>query len=246
MIVRALSLGLALLVLTVVACDEGADDGGKSEGQLCYPQELSCTDNAVFKCYSSGMAWEQVKYCPYGCLGDDCRDGDGACLPNCAGKTCGSDGCGGSCGTCPAGKSCGASGTCVVGSDSVCGAVTSQGECYGNQLQYCNNGQLVVEDCAKCGLDPYTMLMDCLGCSQFESCLDDKRTLLPGEATPCGELKVILSGFHGCKTQFPCSPLPSGFCIHFSGLYFSCMDRGGPGMPINWTNDADEVQDQCY
>jgi hypothetical protein len=38
-----------------------------------------------------------------------------ACVPNCAGKSCGSDGCGGSCGTCAAGQTCNASGQCVSG-----------------------------------------------------------------------------------------------------------------------------------
>ena len=35
------------------------------------------------------------------------------CTPNCQGKECGSDGCGGSCGTCPSGQSCSTIGTCV-------------------------------------------------------------------------------------------------------------------------------------
>jgi hypothetical protein len=34
------------------------------------------------------------------------------CVPNCTGKQCGSDGCGGSCGTCPVGQTCSAAGTC--------------------------------------------------------------------------------------------------------------------------------------
>jgi len=244
MIVRPLTLGLALLVLTVVACDEGADDGGKSEGQLCYPLELSCSDSAVFKCDQSGMAWEQVKYCPYGCLGDDCRD-EGSCLPECAGKTCGSDGCGGSCGSCPAGTHCGALGTCEVGSDTGCGSVTSQGECNGNQLKYCNNGQLVIEDCAKCGLDPYTMVIDCLGCPQFESCIDEKVAVLGG-ATSCGRLGAVLSGFPVCQSQFPCAPLPVGFCVWFGELRFSCMDQGGSGIPPSQASTAEEIQAQCH
>ena len=37
----------------------------------------------------------------------------GYCSPSCAGRQCGSDGCGGSCGTCPTGKICNASGQCV-------------------------------------------------------------------------------------------------------------------------------------
>ncbi|MHB8903612.1 MAG: hypothetical protein ACYC40_00720, partial [Patescibacteria group bacterium] len=35
------------------------------------------------------------------------------CAPNCVGKTCGDNGCGGSCGTCSGGTICSASGTCA-------------------------------------------------------------------------------------------------------------------------------------
>jgi len=47
---------------------------------------------------------------PCGCRGEDCT-----CTPGCAGKVCGSDGCGGSCGTCPANQTCNANGQCVIG-----------------------------------------------------------------------------------------------------------------------------------
>ncbi|MFN8662108.1 MAG: hypothetical protein U0075_09475 [Thermomicrobiales bacterium] len=43
------------------------------------------------------------------------------CKPNCAGKTCGNDGCGGACGTCEPGGSC-QGGQCVCLPDHVCGA----------------------------------------------------------------------------------------------------------------------------
>jgi hypothetical protein len=38
----------------------------------------------------------------------------GTCTPNCAGKVCGNDGCGGSCGTCAGGYTCNASGQCIL------------------------------------------------------------------------------------------------------------------------------------
>jgi hypothetical protein len=41
---------------------------------------------------------------------------DGGCTASCAGRVCGSDGCGGSCGTCPAGQTCTAAGQCQSGS----------------------------------------------------------------------------------------------------------------------------------
>jgi hypothetical protein len=41
--------------------------------------------------------------------------GGGVCVPNCTGKTCGDDGCGGSCGSCGAGQTCSPGGTCTGG-----------------------------------------------------------------------------------------------------------------------------------
>ncbi|MFT7624712.1 MAG: MYXO-CTERM domain-containing protein, partial [Myxococcota bacterium] len=41
-----------------------------------------------------------------------CCHPPGQCVPNCSGRTCGDDGCGGSCGTCPAGEVCSDSGNC--------------------------------------------------------------------------------------------------------------------------------------
>ena len=41
--------------------------------------------------------------------------GTATCTPSCSGKTCGDDGCGGSCGTCGAGQTCSPAGTCTGG-----------------------------------------------------------------------------------------------------------------------------------
>lgn len=47
--------------------------------------------------------------------GDACDPGDtGQCVPNCTGKVCGDNGCGGSCGTCPQGQVCDSSGLCTA------------------------------------------------------------------------------------------------------------------------------------
>jgi subtilase family serine protease len=42
------------------------------------------------------------------------------CTPQCSGKQCGSDGCGGVCGTCPSGESCNSAGQCVAGCTPQC------------------------------------------------------------------------------------------------------------------------------
>jgi hypothetical protein len=81
---------------------------------------------------------------PCGCRGEDCT-----CTPGCAGKVCGSDGCGGSCGTCPSPYVCSANGQCVCTPNCIgkacgsngCGG--SCGTCPANQT--CNaNGQCVI------------------------------------------------------------------------------------------------------
>ncbi|MHB8417744.1 MAG: hypothetical protein ACYDCL_06690 [Myxococcales bacterium] len=42
-----------------------------------------------------------------------CQGGSCVCSPQCAGRSCGIDGCGGVCGSCPAGQACAESGQCV-------------------------------------------------------------------------------------------------------------------------------------
>ena len=89
-----------------------------------------------------------------------------ACTPNCAGKECGSDGCGGSCGSCVSGKTC-TSGACVTSGcvpDSCsslgrncgsvsdgCGATLNCGGCSSGKT--CNNGvcgNCTIEASKKC------------------------------------------------------------------------------------------------
>ncbi|RJO69017.1 MAG: M6 family metalloprotease domain-containing protein [Myxococcales bacterium] len=48
---------------------------------------------------------------------DGDADGDGECVPNCDGKQCGSDGCGGSCGECEDGLACNQNGQCIEGAE---------------------------------------------------------------------------------------------------------------------------------
>ena len=73
-----------------------------------------------------------------------------SCAPSCAGKACGDDGCGGTCGTCAAGASCSSAGQCTGGSctpacsgkacgDDGCGGTC--GTCAA--IQGCNAGQCV-------------------------------------------------------------------------------------------------------
>jgi hypothetical protein len=75
--------------------------------------------------------------CPaVSCGGDpDCAD----CTPDCSGRGCGDNGCGGDCGTCPLGQSCAPDGTC----DTVCVPSCDGRECGDDG---CGG------DCGHCGL----------------------------------------------------------------------------------------------
>jgi MYXO-CTERM domain-containing protein len=81
-------------------------------------------------------AGTQVTYPTTGSLGigggacaswDTTRPAAGAgcsCTPSCTGKTCGDNGCGGSCGACPTGKACDATGACVTTCTPACSGKT--------------------------------------------------------------------------------------------------------------------------
>ena len=59
------------------------------------------------------------------------RDKPGECQPDCAGKDCGPDGCGGSCGTCIAPLLCAESTGQCVEDDGLCGSCPPPGKCHG-------------------------------------------------------------------------------------------------------------------
>ena len=61
-----------------------------------------------------------------------CRSGGCVCVPDCTGRECGDDGCGGTCGECPAGRECGADGRCFCAENCVgrtCGDDSCGGTC---------------------------------------------------------------------------------------------------------------------
>ncbi|MEW6408324.1 MAG: hypothetical protein AB1465_06585 [Patescibacteria group bacterium] len=108
------------------------------------------------------------------------------CQPNCSGKQCGSDGCGGSCGSCDYGKICN-NGQCVSTStkchDSQTSGLTSRSSalnsdssckdfysCYGNCTQ---NDQICVDNCySKATPAGQQEIKDLVNCLQTNSCSD--------------------------------------------------------------------------
>ena len=88
---------------------EGADSQGESAGPhadtnttLCVAGETECDEQWVIVCGPGGESWTEIVECQ----GDTtCFQGT-CCTPECEGKACGDDGCGGSCGACDQGESC--------------------------------------------------------------------------------------------------------------------------------------------
>jgi len=119
---------------------------GAAAGTCTYanlPDGSACDDGRA--CTSpdtcaSGACFAGPSTCP---SGSSC-DAGGACVctPACAGKTCGPDGCGGSCGACTGSDTCNASGQCVASCTPTCtgkacgpdGCGGSCGTCVGTTL----------------------------------------------------------------------------------------------------------------
>jgi MYXO-CTERM domain-containing protein len=167
-------------------------DGLSCDGSLCidaipegcYPQETpGCGGCGCEACviakddYCGDQSWDSVcaTLCAEFC-GADCP-----CIPDCDGKVCGPDGCGGTCGECDEGFYCSGVGQCTdecLGScngkecgDDGCGESCgscdggfhcSQGQCHldcdgipwegccdGAVLYYCDDGNLVTQQCEK-------------------------------------------------------------------------------------------------
>ncbi|MBI5547489.1 MAG: hypothetical protein HY901_26705 [Deltaproteobacteria bacterium] len=199
---RVLALSLATAALVLAACSKEStspDAGGPTP--------------------DTGAACNRP--CGSGCceIGTACNQATGvceACTLDCTGKTCGDDGCGGTCGACSGNQTCGdgrctacattiCGGTCCA-SGQVCDATTSQckactPDCTGKDCG--DNGcggscgtcavaqRCVANKCAGCDL----ALMDCLG---FEmKCGDD-----PATGCVCGT----------CSSEEYCSGGSCAYC----------------------------------
>jgi hypothetical protein len=71
-----------------------------------------------------------------------------ACIPDCNGKTCGSDGCGDICGVCLPFESCNERFTCLPWPCARMQWAAAAGCCVGEVLLYCSGGAVMEEDCS--------------------------------------------------------------------------------------------------
>ncbi|MBI2989791.1 MAG: hypothetical protein HYY51_01190 [Candidatus Magasanikbacteria bacterium] len=97
-------------------------------GKVCKVADFSCVD-----CLTAAQCDDANASTTDACTAANvCTH---TCVPQCTGKQCGADGCGGTCGTCAAGKSCSAEQTCVDAPPAQC---TTDANC--KQLEFCGGG----------------------------------------------------------------------------------------------------------
>jgi agmatine/peptidylarginine deiminase len=130
---------------------QGCCDDGKlffcEDGQLTeYNCQGACGWDSQNNFYNCGKTGEGPASYPIDCPWDQCT-------PNCNGKQCGDDGCGGTCGSCGLDESCN-QGSCV--GDPGCDGLTYEGCCTNDlKLKWCENGEVKTLECDNtCGWNP--------------------------------------------------------------------------------------------
>lgn len=167
---------------------------------------------------------------------------ENVCQPQCGGKQCGPDGCGGSCGVCPC-EECSPNATACI--DEVC--VPQNGEC-------CD----VVECLASCGADKDCMVQ-CGGTCDIEVqmanntfiyCLDQTMffqcsSFVQGSIPMC--LSISLSQ---CASKLPSECLGTKTCADIDACvkicenyeltcYIQCIDQGSESAKNSWAEWAE-------
>jgi hypothetical protein len=208
-----LAVVAALALTACSGDKKNPDEGMAKALQVCkYAGGQACgidadgTFDAVLECQVTqeyGRVWMVVEYCPAGCMDLAClplpedvhydlpqldlvaevADLPPPCVPDCAGKECGEDGCGGTCGLCPTDHKCTEEFTCILfcepkctgkqcgddGCGGSCGDCPFQMACFEGSCQC--NPQCNGKDCGPdgCGGSCGTCLQDFI-CSPFGTC----------------------------------------------------------------------------
>jgi len=170
-------------------CGAGDCVGCEGEGQFGWPcdSHADCVSNLCIEGMADGLVCSVpcAKSCPDGwsCVIDpEVYQGKFCsthCIPDCTGKECGSDGCGGSCGICPMEHSCfdgvcmeGPSGSCM--NDADLGIIMEMAEGLFDKLPMCAMEcmDMPESDCATpCVQEQTGLSQDCAQCyAEFGTC----------------------------------------------------------------------------
>ncbi|MBT9555862.1 MAG: hypothetical protein IV100_07535 [Myxococcales bacterium] len=200
---------------------EYCSDSTGIEQAICEPGETCGWDPASLS-YGCMPAFAED---PSGMTPSDCSS---PCSPSCEGRTCGSDGCGGSCGSCLPGSLCEA-GSCKH--DNCAGVNLDKGCCTGNVARTCTGPKVIARDCELtgdlCGWDATTSTYGCGGSSASDptgtvpmacDCVPDCTGKACGN-DGCGGACGFCGIGNFCNTQSQCEadPDPCGAVQYGSG-----------------------------
>ena len=199
-------------------------DGTQDPGEACDSNNVPCTELGT---YTWGVA-----LCRSDCSGYDKTD-CGGCTPDCSGRVCGPDGCGGSCEPgCGAGEGCDAGGGCapLVADGAACSVET------GCISGHCQNGR-----CCASG-DCCASVADCSGYGEAAIC-DDARTCqghrldATCEHSSCVAEEIPDDSACGTGTvSKECSPYPAATCT-------GAVAQSEPACARECQTDADCADD---
>lgn len=185
-------------------CD--SDDDGVLNGEDDFPEDPRCSTRNEENCTACGDACSNSERC-----------GDEGCVVPCAGRDCGEDGFGGSCGSCDAGSLCDVNGKCVVPcATRECGDDGFGGSCGSCQADArCNEQGRCFDPCAgkECGDDGFDG--SCGTCQTGYRCDSEGKCFDPCAGMSCGD-----DGFGGS-----CGSCPTGLNCDNSGKCVDCIDK---------------------
>jgi agmatine/peptidylarginine deiminase len=201
--------------------------------------ENACTTDACVE----GRCAHTAKQCP---AGQTCNPATGqcaaGCVPQCAGRQCGADGCGGSCGTCGGGAQCFV-GMCV----NDCVGVPYEGCCDGAVAWYCNPqaGTLVSEPCGEGQAAAYPFC-GWTGPQNGYYCSDAEVGAEPSGALPleCEAYLICLDA--DCDEGEICDPVAGG-CVPDPNTVCDEMPFEGccEGDSVVWCEDGLRYSADC-
>ncbi len=167
-----------------------AADAGCCEHECEEDGQTQCDGMSVVTCeYEMGgdcLAWSQPTLC-----GETCVDG-ACCTSDCAGKECGDDGCGGSCGTCPgAAPTCSEAGLCVTECVSECDGKECGDDGCGGSCGTCPGAAPICSEAGLCSAE-------CVAACEGKSCGDDG---CGGSCGLCPDNKPVCSAAGVCEAE---------------------------------------------
>jgi hypothetical protein len=266
------------------ACGTGTCDAVGGDCNICQPGQKSCdttSANSVLTCNATGQGNDKstctgtTKCAGAGtcvdCIVDAdcgankaCQNSKCVCAPACTGKTCGPDGCGGTCGSgCTSTQMCGTNGTCVnncgngtVDPGEICDDMNAinTDACVNCQKAFCGDGyvQLGVEQCdvqalewkGKC--DKFCVRTVYTPCPMGNECASDSHC-----ATYTSEPQSVCAPT--CSSDAACPLLP-GFTAgcNFGGCQVFCNNGScptgmvcAPNQVFIDTNNMTRMVDAC-